>query len=511
MESRVKNVSRNIIYAFILQILKTLLIFASRIIFVKKLGAAYLGINGLFTNILGILSLTELGITTALMYSLYKPLSIHDEEKIAQYINYFRRIYNVIAMAILTVGIGLIPFLKYLVNLPDEMPHIYLYYVLLLLNSVISYLFVYKTTLLSADQKMYIINKYDMLFQVVQFVLQTLILFITNSFALYLISNIICTLLNNALKVRKAKQIYPYLQERKSAVLPKEERKKLFENVFSLFFYKLGGVIQSNTDNILISIFVGTIAVGYYSNYSTIILSITTFLTIIFTSLKASVGNYVSTKNKDEQYKMFNILETYNFWIVSFCAICFVILIPNFVSICFGDDYVLSFSILICAVLDFYTSNIRQTLWIYRETTGIFKKTRHITLVTSAINLVLSVILGHFYGLVGIIGATIISRFIYAWWKEPYIIYKDYFKMSPKKYYIDYIKRFILMIVICGLTYIVCNLIQVANIYIVFAMRISICLVIPTSCLLIIYRKSEATIYLKNSLCKILKKRGKII
>lgn len=506
MESRVKNVSRNIIYAFILQILKTLLIFASRIIFVKKLGAVYLGINGLFTNILGILSLTELGITTALMYSLYKPLSIHDEEKIAQYINYFKRIYNVIAISILVIGIGLIPFLKYLVNLPDEIPHIYLYYILLLLNSVISYLFVYKTTLLSADQKMYIINKYDMIFQIILFILQTVILFITNSFALYLTSNIICTLLSNVLKVRKAKQIYPYLQDKKSSVLPKEERKKLFENVFSLFFYKLGGVIQNNTDNILISIFVGTIAVGYYSNYSTIILSITTFLTIIFTSLKASVGNYVSTKNKEEQYKMFNILETYNFWIVSFCAICFVILIPNFVSICFGNDYVLSFGILICAVLEFYTSNIRQTLWIYRETTGIFKKTRHITLVTSIINIILSIILGYFYGLVGIIGATIISRFIYAWWKEPFIIYKDYFKMSPKKYYIDYIKRFLLMVVVCIISYLVCKLVSLSNIYLVFAVKMIICIVIPTFCLLIIYRKSEATIYLKKSLCKILKK-----
>ncbi len=501
-QSRIKNTSRNLIYAIVLQVIKVVLVFLGRIIFVKKLGATYLGINGLFSNILGILSLADLGMVTVLMYSLYKPLAENDEVKISAYMNFFKRVYNTIAIAVTVVGIALIPFLKYLVNLPEEMPNIYLYYILLLLDSVVSYLFVYKTTLLSADQKMYIINKYDTIIQFVLFIMHTAILLITSNFTLYLLSNVICTLVGNILKVRKTQEIYPYLKENKKATLPKEERKNLFTNLYSLFFYKIGSVIQNNTDNILISIFVGTITVGYYSNYSTIILNITTALSLVFTSLKASVGNYVVSKDTKDQFRMFNILEVYNFWLVAFCSISFVVLIPDFINICFGQEYVLSFSLLIWAVLNFYTSNIRQTMWIYRETTGIFKKTRHITIVTSILNIGLSIIFGYIYGLSGIIFATVVSRMAYAWWKEPLIVYKDCFGESPVSYFINYIKRIILAVVLCAITYGVCYIIPNINIYVSFILKAFICLIVPNAIILLIYKNSEAFIYLKENILK---------
>lgn len=505
-QSRIKNTSRNFAYAVILQIVKIALMFIGRIIFVKQLGAAYLGVNGLFSNILTVLSLADLGMTTALMYSLYKPLAEHNEIKISQYMNYFGKVYNFIALGVAIIGIALIPFIKYLVNLPEEMPHIYLYYVLLLMNSVVSYLFVYKTTLLSADQKMYVINKYDTIFQFVLFFLQIVILLMTKNFALYLFSNVICTVSSNLTKVKKAEEFYPYLKEYKQEILPKVERKNLFINVYSSFFYKLGGIIQSNTDNILISIFAGTITVGYYSNYSTIIASIVTFLTIVFTSLKASVGNYIVSNDKKKQLEMFNILEVYNFWLVGFCSICFIILIPDFINICFGSEYILSFGFLVFVVLNFYTSNIRQTLWVYRETTGIFKKIKYVTMVTAVINVILSISFGYFFGLIGIVAATVISRMIYAWWKEPLVIYKDYFETSSIPYFITYIKRIILVTIICGITYIICNTIPNNNIYVNFILKAVICMLVPNVIMVLIYRKNIAFTYLTENL---LKKVGK--
>lgn len=499
-QSRIKNTSKNLIYAIVLQIVKILLVFISRIIFVKKLGAAYLGINGLFGNILGILSLADLGMTTALMYSLYKPLVENDESKISSYINYFKKIYNVIAISVAVIGIALIPFLKYLVNLPEQMPNIYLYYILLLLNSVISYLFVYKTTLLSADQKMYILNKYDTVFQFVLFFLQVVVLLVTENFTLYLLANVISTFLSNIIKVRKTEELYPYLKENKDKKLCKDERKGLFTNLYSLFFYKLGGVIQTNTDSILISIFVGTIAVGYYSNYSTIIMYVTTFLTLVFTSLKASVGNYVASKEQNEQLDMFNMLEVYNFWLVGFLSICLVILVPDFINICFGKEYLLENSVLIWAVLNFYTSNIRQTLWMYRETTGIFKKTKYVTMATALINIVLSIIGGYYFGIVGIIAATVISRMIYAWWKEPIVIYKEYFKEASTPYFIKYIERFILIVIIYSVIYILCKMLPSINIYLDFIFKVVICLILPNIVMLFIYRKNKAIVYLKDNL-----------
>ena len=507
-ESRVKNTSRNFAYAMFLQVVKIALMFGVRIIFVYKLGEEYLGVNGLFTNVIGILSLADLGMTTALMYSLYKPLAENDETKISIYINYFRKVYYIIALTITLVGIAIIPFLQYIVNLPREMPDIYLYYILLLANSVLSYLFVYKTTLLSADQKMYIINRYDIIFQFILTILQIAILLIFGSFIGYLLANIFCTLLGNILKARRVDKIYPYLKSKGKSSLEKQEKKNIFSNLFSLFFYKLGGVIQDNTTNIVTSIFVGTITVGYYSNYVTIISSITTFLTTVFTSLKASVGNYIVFKEKEEQLKLFNILETYNYWLVSFCSICFVVLIPDFILICFGQQYVLGFDILVLAVLNFYVTNIRQTIWAYRETTGIFKKTKYTTIITAIVNIGLSIILGYVFGLLGIIAASVIARMVYAWWKEPIIIYEDYFKTSPKPYFATYIKRLLLLIVICLITYIVATILPAINIYLSFILKMIICLIIPTFLLFIIYRKDEAFLYLKTILLK-LKEKGK--
>lgn len=499
-QSRIKNTTKNLIYTLLLQIVKVILVFITRIIFVRSLGATYLGINGLFSNILGILSLADLGMTPVLMYSLYKPLAENNEIKILQYINFFKKVYNIIALTIAIVGLAMIPFIKYLVNLPKEVPNIYLYYILLLINTVLTYLFVYKTTLLSTDQKMYIINKYDIIFQIILFVFQVIILLIWNSFTLYLIANVTCTLIGNIFKVRATEKIYPYLKKNIKNKLSKEERGKIFDDLYSMFFYKIGLVIQDNTDNILTSILVGTIIVGYYSNYSTIIIFITTFLSLVFTSIKASVGNYIAFKDEKEQFEMFNMLEVYNFWLVTFCSSCFFVLISDFINICYGQEYILNKDILICIVLNLYISNIMQTLWMYRETTGIFKKTKYITLITSIINLILSIIFGKLMGLLGIIMATVISKIIYSCWREPMIILKKYFKTSCMPYFIKHIKRFIIFLIICFITYVIGDIIPIKNIYVKFMIKACICLVIPNIILLLIYRKNKAIIYLKDNL-----------
>lgn len=497
-ESRTKKIGRNLVFAIIFQVVKIALVFISRIIFVKELGVSYLGVNGLFSNILSILSLADLGMTTTMMYSLYKPLAEKDEKRIVQYVNYFRKVYNLIALTVAAIGVILIPFLQYLVNLPENMPYIYLYYILILMNSVISYLFVYKTTLLSADQKMYIINKYDTIFQFLLFFMQTLILLVFKNFALYLIVNVICTLLSNFAKAREVDKIYPYLRYENIEKLPNIEIKNIFENLYSLFFYKLGGIIQTNTDNILISIFVGTIAVGYYSNYSTIILSITTFLTIVFNALKASIGNFVVEKTKDEQYRIFNLLEIYNFWLVGFCSICLFLLIPDFIRLCFGKEYILNNEILVSAVLYFYIANIRQTIWTFRETTGIFKKTRFITIITSTLNLIISIIFGYYFGIVGIISATILSAMLYSWWKEPQILFRDYFQKSPFLYYAKHIFRFLLVFFICIITVFFSELFFIKNVYLRFIYKAAVCVIIPSMLFMLLYGKNEAINYLMN-------------
>ena len=371
----------------------------------------------------------------------------------------------------------------------------------MLLSTVVSYLFVYQTTLLVADQKQYITNKYDIIFQYIIFVLQVIVLIITKNYALYLITNIICTIICNLMKVNKAKEIYPYLKDRKKIEpLEKKEKKDIFSNISSLFFYKLGSVIQSNTDNILISIFVGTISVGYYSNYNTIITSIVTLISMIFTAIKASLGNFLVEKSKDEQLKMFYILEEINFWLICFAGVAFLSLIPEFIEICFGKEYVLSNAVLIVTVLNFYTSNIRQTMWAYRETAGLFNRTKFITIVTSTINIILSIVFGKYFGLVGIVGATVISRMLYAWWREPLITFNEYFGVSAHQYFKNYILRFLLFIVISGVTIGINNLVNFKNLYLDFAIKVIITAIVPNIIILIISLKGDALKFIISKL-----------
>lgn len=507
MESRSKKVGRNIVFATIYQILKLFLAFVIRIIFVRKLGVEYLGVNGLFSNLLTIFSLADMGITTAMMYNLYKPLSENDELKIARYISYFGKMYRIIAIIIAIVGILFIPFLHLIVNLPENMPNIYLYYILLLLNSVLSYLFVYKTTLLMADQKMYIINKYDIIFYIILFILQLGVILYTESFALYLTCNVICTFLGNVFKVKETNKLYPYIKKRECIEpLTADEKKSIFSNVKSLFYYKIGGIIQSNTDNILISIFVGTIVVGYYSNYTMIILQCTSFITLIFSALKSSVGNYLVTETSNHKYEMFNMLETFNYWLVGVSTILFFVLIPDFIILCFGKEYLLSNVLLCFLVMNYYTSNIRQTLWTFRESSGIFEKTKHITLVTSAFNFVLSIIFGYFYGITGIVFATVLSRMLYAWWKEPYIIYKDIFKENHLEYYKTYIKRLLLTLGAMYILNFILSFIKFDSIFIQLIIKSIISLTIISALFFAIYKNSIAFKYIKNKFLINLKK-----
>lgn len=504
-ESRINNIKKNITYTFIFQFIKLILIFLNRVIFVRYLGAVYLGINSLFTNLLSFLTLADFGVITAMMYSLFKPLALKDEEKISAYVNFFNKIYNVIALIIFVLGIAIMPFLQYIVNLPVNVDNLYIYYFLMLINVVIGYLFVYKTTILLSDQKKYIINSYDTAFYVLLFILQVSILYFTKNYMLFLIANIITTLLSNFFKAKRVDKIYPYLEKNKKKLLSKNEKKEVFKNVKDLFLYRIGAVIQNNTDNILISIFVGTIIVGYYSTYLMIISGVTSFVNLIFSSIKSSLGNYIVKEKKEDQLKMFYILEDINFIIIGFCTSCFICLLPDFILIFFGKEYLLTNLTLILIVGIFYAENIRQNIWMYRETTGIFGKTKYATLVTAILNIILSIILGYYFKMNGILFASIISGFIYAWWKEPKIMFNEYFNSSSKKYIFNYIRNIVIISLIVLLNNYLLNF-SLNNIYFSFIIKTILTVIITGILLILIFIKSDAYEYIKSIILDRLKK-----
>ncbi len=498
-ESRTKKVKRNIGTSIVQNIINLLISMVGRIVFARVLTVSYFGVSGLFSNVINVLSIADLGMSTAMMYRLYKPISEHDEAKIVALVSFFKRIFLLIAGAIFGIGMALIPFLKYIINLPENIPHLYLFYILNLLGTVMTYLFVYRTVLVSADQKNYLLVRSNIIFKIITFILQMIALILFKSYFIYLVIAVCVNLVNNLYQNHIALKLYPFLRAIKPLKLDKDELKAIFIDIKALFLYKVCGVIQTNTDSILISVFVGTIVVGYYSNYLMIISQIITFLGIIFGNLKASIGNKLASESSvDSAYKLYQILELLNYWLVLGCSIAIFVLSGPFLKLCFGEEYVLPNNVVFAIILNFYTSNIRQTLWAYRETTGIFKQTQYTTMVTAVCNIATSFIGGYLWGLFGIIIATVFSRMIYAWWKEPLVLYRKCFNRSPIKYYTTYIIRMGIGIIIGGLAFGACSLMPDLNDLTTLIIDIFISATIVLAGLYMVSFRTEEFKYLKK-------------
>ena len=484
--SRFEKILVNTGAAFLAQAISLLLAFSSRIVFVRVLSAEYLGISGLFTNILQVLSLADLGLGTAMIYSLYKPVADNNTEKIAALVLFFRNIYKYIALAVSGIGLALLPFLNYLVHFDKPIEHLHIYYILFLTNTVISYLFVFRTSVFVAQQKEYLLKAYNIFFGIVAFVVQIFVLVLTKNYILYLLSAILVSLIANITCNQVAYKYYPYLKN-STVKLGAIEKKSIFNNMKSLFIYKISSVIQTNTDVILISIFVGTLTVGYYSNYLLITSVVSGVILMIFGSAKASLGNLIaSEKTVKNSFFVFKTMEKMSFWLTAFSCVCFGCLTQDFIVIAFGQEYVLDEILLGLVIANFYINNIRHPIWAYREAAGIFHQTRHITIVTSTLNLILSLIFGKYYGLHGIIFATAISKMLYGWWKEPLILFSVVFKISSIHYFVGYVVDLLVLTGVFVLTFFITQNFSGFNPFCNFILKMVICAIVP-NCLIALY------------------------
>lgn len=433
-KSRIEKSMQTAVFGIVQQVVVLLCSFIGRTIFIHTLGSEYLGINGLFSNILTILSLAELGFGTAINYCLYKPLAENDQKKIAALMNYYRRIYSIIALIVFLVGISLTPFLDYLVKSDSDIPHLKLYYCLILMQTVVSYCFVYKMALFNANQQGYMVTKYGIFTYVLQFLLQSVFLVTTHNFSLYLISAIACTLINNILISRKADKTYTYMN--KSAQLSREEKRNIFTSVKSLFVYRIGGVLLNGTDNILISMLSGLSSVGLYSNYLMIVGAVKGFVTILFRSVQASIGNLSVSESRETQLKLFQVMDLVSFAMYGGCAICFWALLNEFILVWIGQDYLFSEVIVAIIVLNFYIPGTLEITTMFRDAIGLFNKTKYVYLCTSILNLVFSIVLGKVFGLAGVLSGTIISRLMTNFAYEPYVLFHTHFNCSSKEYFV---------------------------------------------------------------------------
>jgi O-antigen/teichoic acid export membrane protein len=494
---RIQNSIKNIFFGLSGQIISAVMGFFVRTVFIYSLGIEYLGIDGLFTSILIMLSLANLGFDTAIVYSLYKPLAENDIYKIQALMNLYQKAYRLVGLIVLLIGLSLLPFLPYLMNGETTISNISIIYLLFLSNSVLSYYFVYKQSIIIADQHNHIISKIHSVFTIISNILQMILLVIFSNYMLVLVAQITFRIIENVYLANKANQLYPYLKTKNNATLSKEDRKLFFGNLYALMLYKISGVVINGTDNIIISKFIGIIWVGVYSNYLLIISTLNTFLSYLFYSITASVGNLNVNENAEKKYFVFRVLNFSNFWIYGFCVVSLWNLINPFITIWLGDKYVFDKYILFSILLNFFTAGMQNASTTFRDTTGLFKKGKYRPIIAAVINVVASIIFAQKMGIAGVLLGTVISRFCTYFWYDPYIIFKFVFHKSVLNYFVRYSWFVLLVMVSAIITDVLGSLVNPSPILNI-GIRGGLCLIIPNLIFFIIFRKSEEFNYLRN-------------
>ena len=454
-KSRTRNSFRNMAITACCQFTLLIFSFVTRTVFIDSLGTDYLGINGLYSNILSVLSMADLGIGSAIAYALYKPIARGDEREISTLMNYYKKIYRYIALGVAAVGLCIVPFLNVLVKTEQQIDrfHLITYYLLFLANSVTSYLLAYKSTMLLADQNSHIVRISHTFFSIAANIGELLILKYTGSYIAYLLIQLSCTLLNNLIIAFIVDKKYSFIKKYHDK-LSKEKRTNIFTNVKCMFFYKIGGVIVNNTDNILISAIISTTIAGIYSNYTLILNPVIQIVEYLLNTKTRSIGNLNASGDKKNSEKIFNSLTVFNFWLFGFCSAMLFALIDDFIRLWLHkESFILGTAMLIATVGNIFFTGIMRSMAAFRETTGIFRQTRYIFAFTSVLNIILSIIMGKTLGLSGIIFATIISKALTCFWYEPYMLYKHFFGTSCLKYFVRQFLFIFIEAAVCAAIY----------------------------------------------------------
>lgn len=501
--SRTFNSFRNMLFGIGYQVLSILLAFVNRSVFIFTLGVSYLGISSLFSEILTMLSMADLGFGIALTYSMYKPLADKDCDRLAGLTHLYAKVYRIIATVVFTVGVILIPFLNKIVNLKHPMPHLKLYYFMYLLNTVASYLVIYKTSILDADQKDYILNKYRSIFGVVQTAFMTLFLWLTHNFFIYLLIQIIFTYSQNFYCSHIAEKQYPFIK--KNIQLPFSEVKELFKNLYSVFVYKVSFVMLNATNNTIISIFVGTEMVGYYSNYSMLTTRVITMMNAVFYAFSSSIGNLMVTEKPKRRYETFLGIQSLSLILAIFCVLCVALLAQDFIYVWLGTKYLLSKEIFATILINLYLQIILFPVWTFREATGLYVRTKYIMLLCAIINVVLSVLLARPFGVAGVLIASAIARLTTYFWFEPILLFKEYFDNSSRAYFLAIAKNLLALSIGLFLFGKIGLLFKSQN-WVEFLIKAMIVAIISAAFATIVYLRSEGTKIIFSHVKQILQK-----
>lgn len=497
---RKKSSFKNMITAVSSNVLTIIVGLVAQAVFIKILGSEYLGLNGLFSNVISMLGIVELGMGSAIIYNMYKPIAENDHEKIKSLMQFYKKSYRIITLIISIIGIMIIPFIKYIVDIESVTVdiNVYLVYILFLLETICSYILSYKRSMLYADQKEYITNIIHMGYTILVNTMQLTFLYFTHDYYLYLIIKVMMRLVENIVISSYVNRRYSYLLDNNVTKLDSKTEKDIFQKIRALFFHKIGTFIVSGTDNIIISKYLGLVTVGLYSNYYMIINAVQTVINHIIQATRASVGNLLVTESKTKQFDVFNKIRFVNFWISCFSSICIFVIMDSFITIWIGYKFVLPTKVLLVLVINFFIVSSRSTYGAFKEAAGIFYEDRFVPIIESLLNIVLSIIFVKKFGLMGVFMGTIGSGLVLWCYSYPKYVYNKLFGRKIADYIKETIYYFIIFILIAGFTYSLAILISFDNVYLQFISNVLIALIVPNVIMLLLFSKDENFKYFIN-------------
>ncbi len=486
--NRSQNAVRNIAFGVLVKIYNLFVPFIIRTVMIYTLGMQYLGLNSLFVSVLSVLNLAELGVGSAMVFSMYKPIAEDDKGTICALMRLYKIYYRIIGLIILVIGLLLTPFIPKLISgtLPEGMD-VYILYLMNLAATVITYwLFAYKNCLLSAHQRSDITHKINMIVLTVQYGIQIIVLVLVKNYYIYIMILFLFSAIENIVRALVVDKLYP--QYRAVGKLPQGEIKKINQRVRDLFTSKIGTIIVDSVDTIVISAFLGLTALAIYQNYFYIITSIAGFVTIIFTSCTAGVGNSIVTETKEKNYNDLKKFMLIISWISGFCICCFACLYQPFMELWVGKENMLSFSFVICLCVYFFVKQMNSLLNLYKDAAGIWHEDRFRPLVTALANLGMNLIMVQFWGLHGILMSTVLSMLIIG---MPWLLHNLFtilFHHSIEDFLVRMLKYVLVSAIACLVCIVVCSFVKIDLIPTIIIRGI-ICSVLSNIIFYIIYRK----------------------
>jgi len=456
------NSLRNSVFAFLGQIITILLGFVVRWVFIHNLGQDYLGVNSVMESMLMILSMTELGIGTSVAFALYKPIDDDDRPKIGALMAFYRKTYHAIGILTLVLGPMLIPFMKFFTKEAADIDGITLIYILFLINTVLSYFFAYKRTLINAYQQSYINSLSEDIFAVIKYILQIVALLFYKSYIGYIVINIVCSVLTNMVISYVCDKKYPFIRQYKSEKLTKEDKAGLKNSIVSLMYQKVGAKLVTGTDNLMIS-YAKLSLMGIYSNYSMVVSIVSRVVYNVMRSVIGSVGNLMVQEDKQLKYKVYEEFVFATFIFYFFISIGFSACLERFIELWAGTDWVLSPLVTFVVILNFFLMGMRQPNVVVIEAAGLFNKMRMKAVGEVVVNLVVSFLFLVVFklGIYGVLFGTTVSMVTVCIWWEIMAVHKYTLDASAGKYTRDFIGYILTAFVGCMLSYYVSSIITI--------------------------------------------------